>query len=220
MAINTVLQKHSETGETTRHSIERWQTYLFYLVLLLLLVLGIWMRLRDLGLPLDRDGYDEGVYWQSLRAMAAGHPLYQSTFYSQPPFFLLSLYPTYMLFGQTLWSARFAVALVSVFGLIGAICLGKALGGRFGAIAALLLLTVDPLYLAQSQTIQAEAPSVAFSLLCIGAAYLWWHQPGGKTGIALAALTGFTLSLSILCKLLGFAMLIPISMLLLARLWQ
>src|SRR6266705_2516353 len=157
---SSTLINSTTTGETAQVHRLRWQAILFWAAALALFLRAAGMRLYNLGLLFDRDGYDDGVYWQSLRAMAAGHPLYQSTFYSQPPFFLLSLYPTYMLFGQTLWSARFAVALISVFGLIGAICLGKALGGRFGAIAALLLLAVDPLYLAQSQTIQAEAPSV------------------------------------------------------------
>src|SRR5579884_2660955 len=46
--------------------------------------------------------YDEGVYWQSLRAMADGHALFSSVFSSQPPFFLFGLYPFYLLFGQTL----------------------------------------------------------------------------------------------------------------------
>src|SRR5262252_9827034 len=44
--------------------------------------------------------YDTGVYWQSLRAMAAGHSLFGSVFSSQPPLFLLSVYPFYMIFGQ------------------------------------------------------------------------------------------------------------------------
>ena len=57
---------------------------------------------------LERD-YDEGVYWQSLRAMASGHPLFTSVFSSQPPFFLLSVYPFYMLFGQSIAAARFGV---------------------------------------------------------------------------------------------------------------
>ncbi len=31
--------------------------------------------------------YDEGVYWQSLRAMANGHPLFGSVFSRSPPCF-------------------------------------------------------------------------------------------------------------------------------------
>ena len=87
-------------------------------------------------------------------------------------------------------------------------------------VAALLLLVVDPFYLAQSQTIQAEASFVAFTLLTVGLAYLWWQHPEGKRGLFYAALTGITLSLSILCKLLAVSTLVPIGLLMLARLWQ
>lgn len=190
------------------------------LIALLIFGIGVWMRLRDLGLPIDRDGYDEGVYWQSLRAMGSGYHLYQQVFYSQPPFFLLSIFPTYMLFGQTLWAARLGIALVSLLGLLGAFLLGYALSGRIGALVALLLLVIDPLYLQQSQTLQAEAPFVAFSLLAVGTAYLWWRHPSGVRGICYAALAGTTLSLSIFCKLFGLAAFAPIGLLFLAHIWR
>ncbi len=196
------------------------QNILVTLIALLLFGIGVLMRLRDLGLPFDRDGYDEGVYWQSLRAMGSGYHLYQQVFYSQPPFFLLSIFPTYMLFGQTLWAARFGIVLVSLLGLIGAFLLGYVLSGRVGGLAALLLLVVDPLYLQQSQTLQAEAPFVAFSLLAVVTAYLWWKHPDGKRGIWYAVLSGTTLSLSIFCKLFGVAALVPIGLLFLAHIWR
>src|SRR5207248_322208 len=149
----------------------------------------------------------------------AGHALYRDIFYSQPPFFLLSTFPSYILFGSSLWSARLGIALVSLLGLLGAFLLGKALSGRLGAIAALLLVVVNPVYLAQSQTIQAEVSCAAFSLLAVGLGYLWWEHPGGIRGIVLAGLAGMTLSLSILCKLFGVAALAPLALLMLASLW-
>lgn len=178
------------------------------------------MRFYQLGLPFDRDSYDEGVYWQSLRAMGAGHALYGDIFYSQPPFFLLSTYPFYAIFGASLWSARLGIVVISLVGLVGAFLLGKALSGRLGAVAALLLAVVDPLFLAQSQTIQAEASSVAFSFLAAGLAFYWWKYPNGWRGLLLAILTGVTVALSILCKLLGVALLVPVLLLMVARLWQ
>src|SRR5260370_30704556 len=196
-----------------------WQTLLFWSAVDALLPLAIAMRLYHLGLPFDRDSYDEGVYWQSLRAMGTGHALYGDIFYSQPPFFLLSTYPLYALVGASLWSARLGIAVVSLFGLVGALLLGKALSGRLGALAALLLAVVDPLFLAQSQTIQAEASSVAFSLLAIGLAFYWWKYPLGRRGLLLAILTGVTVALSIMCKLLGVALLVPVVLLMVARLW-
>ena len=214
-----LLSEESRAIPRGRAGFERWQILLFWIAIIALFTIAVGMRLYDLGLPFDRDTYDEGVYWQSLRAMSAGHPLYQQIFYSQPPLFLLSTYPSYILLGATLWSARFGIALVSLIGLVGALLLGKALSGRLGAMAALLLVVVNPLYLAQSQTIQAEASCVAFSLLAVGLAYLWWEHPVGILGIVLAGLAGIAASLSILCKLFGVAALAPLVLLMLARLW-
>jgi hypothetical protein len=197
-----------------------WLTILFWIVVAALFVIAVVMRLHTLGQPFDRDGYDEGVYWQSLRAMSAGHALYGDIFYSQPPFFLLSTFPFYSLFGGTLWSARLGIALVSLVGLVGAFLLGWALSGRPGALLALLLAITNPLYLAQSQTIQAEAASTAFSFLAAGLALLWWKYPLGGRGLLLAILTGITVALSILSKLLGVALLVPIVLLMSERLWH
>ena len=216
----TIITNTAPVEPTTGRRAPLWQTALFWLAALALVLVAFNLRLYNLGVPFDRDGYDEGVYWQTLRAMSAGHPLYYQTFYSQPPFFMLSVYPFFALLGKTLWSARFGIVLVSLLALPGAFLLGKALNGRVGAIAALLLLAIDPLYLAQSQTLQAEAPSVAFELLAVGLVYFWWEHPEGSSGVVLAALTGIAASLSILSKFFGFACLVPIGLLLLARLWQ
>lgn len=198
----------------------RWQTLLMWGVVVALVIIAIAMRLYKLDVPFDRDGYDEGVYWQSLRAMAAGHVLYRDIFYSQPPAFLLSTFPGYVLFGSTLWSARLGITLVSLLGLPGAFLLGRVLGRRLGAVVALLLLIVNPVYLAESQTIQAEVSSTAFSLLAVGLAYTWWEQPEGIVGLCWAALTGIAVAVGILCKLLSVSCLVPIVMLMLARTWQ
>jgi 4-amino-4-deoxy-L-arabinose transferase-like glycosyltransferase len=197
-----------------------WLTLLTYVTALLLLALATYLRLHNLGLLFDRDGYDEGVYWQSVRAMSAGHTLYSQVFYSQPPFFLLSVFPIFQLFGQTLWAARLGIVLVSLTGFVGAFLLGRTLGGRIGALCAVLLLTVDPLFLAQSQTLQAEAPSAALSFLAVGLAYAWWLTPTGLSGILLAALCGISLILSICCKLLGVATVIPVAIIMGMQLWR
>ncbi len=220
MAASTFVQKNAQGEKTASESILNPQNILFGLAALVLFVIGIWMRMHKLDLPFDRDSYDEGVYWQSLRAMSGGQALYQQIFYSQPPFFLFSIFPTFMLLGQTLSAARLGIVLISLTGLIGAFLLGKALNGRIGAIAALLLLIMNPLYLRESQTIQAEAPSAALSLLAVGLVYLWWERPDDITGLCLAALGAITLALSILSKLLAFSALVPIVLLMLIRSWQ
>ncbi|MEO8972675.1 MAG: phospholipid carrier-dependent glycosyltransferase [Ktedonobacteraceae bacterium] len=219
MSANTIPNEGLKTGKVARAEQPRWQNIVFWGMVIALVIVAIAMRLYQLGVPFDRDGYDEGVYWQSLRAMSAGFTLYHQIFYSQPPFFLLSTYPFFTIFGSTLWSARLGIALVSLLGLPGAYLLGKSSGGRVGVILALLLVIVNPIYLTQSQTIEAEVSSAAFSLLTVGAAYLWWDNPEGVQGVVYAIICGVTLSLGILCKLLGFSCLIPIGLLMLARLW-
>ncbi len=220
MAANTFVQKKTQAGEAAPESVLNRQNILFGLAALVLLGIGIWMRMHKLYLPFDRDGYDEGVYWQSLRAMSGGQTLYQQIFYSQPPFFLLSIFPTFLLFGKTLAAARLGIALVSLTGLLGAFLLGRAVSGRIGAIATLLLLVMNPLYLRESQTIQAEAPSAALSLLAVGLVYLWWERPDDITGLCLAVLSAITLAFSILSKLLAVSALVPVGLLMLARGWQ
>jgi 4-amino-4-deoxy-L-arabinose transferase-like glycosyltransferase len=225
MTSNTLFYKPTRvdySNRLTRKSLskQRWLSLLAWITVLALFVIGAWMRLHLLNVPYDRDSYDEGVYWQSLRSMSTGASLYQQIFYSQPPFFLLAIYPFYALLGQTLWSARLGIAIISLFGFVGALLLGKALAGRLGMLLALLLLVINPLYLAESQILQADGPSTALTLLAVGLAYLWWERPDGMAGYCLATLVAFTLALSILTKLLVVPALAPVGLLVLARFWQ
>jgi len=223
MTSNTLLHKSTSTpylSLVTRNSFSKqhWLTLLTWTTVLALFIVAIWMRLHLLDVPFDRDTYDEGVYWQSLRSMSTGASLYQQIFYSQPPFFLLSIYPFYALLGQTIWSARLGIAIISLFGFLGALLLGRALAGRLGMLLALLLLVINPLYLAESQILQADAPATALTLLTVGLAYLWWERPDGLMGYCLATLAAITLALSMLTKLLVVPALAPVGLLALAHL--
>src|SRR5579863_8478015 len=99
MAANTISNERLNTGKVARVEHPRWQNVVLWSIVLALVVAAVAMRLYQLGVPFDRDGYDEGVYWQSLRAMGAGFSLYHQIFYSHPPFFLLSTYPFFAIFG-------------------------------------------------------------------------------------------------------------------------
>lgn len=220
MSTSTATTGVSSPGKAAARSAPRWPGIVMWAALLVLLIVAIWMRLIGLGLPFDRDGYDEGVYWQSLMAMRTGYSLYGQIFYSQPPFFLLSTYPIYVLFGGSLWAARLGIAVVSLAGVVGAFLLGKALRGRVGAVLATLLVVADPLYLSLSQKIEAEVSSTAFSLLAVGAAYMWWESSEDTGGLVMAILCGIALPLGIFCKLLSLTAVVPVGLLVLARLWQ
>ncbi len=123
MSTSTMVNSTIAGGiERVRYA--RWRTVLVWGIALALFVLAVGMRLYHLGLPFDRDGYDEGVYWQSLRAMSAGHTLYQQIFYSQFSLDLRSLvahsgrdgsalhcYPCWACWVHSCWVKRLAAVL-------------------------------------------------------------------------------------------------------------
>jgi 4-amino-4-deoxy-L-arabinose transferase-like glycosyltransferase len=170
--------------------------------------------------PLISQKPDEGVYWQSLRAMSAGYHLYEQIFCSQPPLFLLSVYPFYQLFSATIVSARLGVVVLSLLGIPGAYLMGVALAGRPGGIAATVLVAITPMYLQQAHILEAEGPATAFLFLTIGAAFIWWEQPTGRRGLAFATLCAVTLAMGILTKLLDVTAVVPILLLVLVYIWK
>ena len=163
--------------------------------------------------------YDEGVYWQSLRALADGHTLFREVFSSQPPFFLLCLAPFYLLLGQTLVAARLGVALYSLVGLVAAYSIGRRIGGRGIGVIACALLAVDPLYLRASDTLQAEAPSLVFGLVSVACA-AWVGRSVGGRRVGLALVCGVALSLGALTKLFEVVTLAPVLVYLLEPVWR
>ena len=153
--------------------------------------------------------YDEGVYWQSLRAMADGHSLFGSVFSSQPPLFLLSVYPFYIIFGQSLSAARLALVFFSLAGVAGTYVAGRALGHRTAGAAACLLLALDPLYEQAAHTLQAELPSIALQIWAVACAALAMRATGRRRGW-LAAGAGVLLGCALLIKLFAIAALFPV----------
>jgi hypothetical protein len=175
--------------------------------------------LRVIPLQSASTDYDEGVYWQSLRAMSLGHPLFTSIFSSQPPFFLLSLSPIYSFFalflGQTLVAARLGIVLYSLIGLAAMYLAARSLGGRAVGLLALALLVADPFYLKESYTLQAEVPALAWALVALALGVAAASAAGNRSHL-LALAAGVALGLGILTKLFDVFMLVPIVLYLLA----
>jgi hypothetical protein len=154
--------------------------------------------------------YDEGVYWQSLRAMARGEPLFRSVFASQPPIFYEALLPFYWV-GHSLISLRVTVLLLGIIGLAATYAVGRLLSGHVAGLVAVVLVATSPLYLHQSATVQADGPAVAISVVAIALAVGAVRVDGRwRDGLALAS--GLALSLSIGTKLLGVVALVPMGL--------
>ncbi len=195
----------SEPRATPRRGGGALQGWLAALLVLIAAALYLW---PIAGYTRD---YDEGVYWQSLRAMAAGHPLFSSVFSSQPPMFLLSVYPFYMAFGQTIAAARIGVAIFALAGVIAMYWLASQIGGPWAGIIAAALLAVDPHYLRQAITLQSEGPAVALEILAVALAVAASRR-AGRWRMALAALAGVAVAYGTLIKLLDVVALVPIAL--------
>ena len=159
--------------------------------------------------------YDEGVYWQSLRAMAQGRPLYSAVFGSQPPGFLLGVYPGYRLFGQSIVAGRVTIALYALVGILATYVIGRALGGRWVGALAAGLLALNPRYLQEATTLQAEIPSLALSLVGIAlmAVVMQRTHPRPQRLLLIAA-AGVAFGVAIMMKLLAVVALVPAVLLL------
>ncbi len=186
-----------------------------------LIACGIGVVLHLVALDGRSYEYDEGVYWQSLRAMAQGHPLFSSIFSSQPPFFLLCVYPIYLLFGQTFAAARLAMVLYSIVGLVSLYWAARLLSGRWAAVIATLLLAFDPLYVQEARTLQAEMPMLAFQLLGIALCAAALRRTGrtGRTRTWLILGSGAAVGLAVMIKLFAIATVVPIGLWLAAPLF-
>jgi 4-amino-4-deoxy-L-arabinose transferase-like glycosyltransferase len=184
-----------------------------------LLIIAVAMRAVGIG-SLSPSDFDEGVYWQTLRAMHAGNELYGATFYSQPPAFALITHWFFELGGQSLASARFGVALLTVLGIAGIGLVGLHARGLVAGLAAMALLISSPFHLELSQTLQADAPCAAFALLALGLTYRWLDRPHHHLAFVWAGAAGTALALCALTKLLCVAVVIPIGWLWLTFLWR
>jgi 4-amino-4-deoxy-L-arabinose transferase-like glycosyltransferase len=163
--------------------------------------------------------YDEGVYWQSLRAMAHGHPLYSSVFGSQPPGFLLGVYPGYLLLGQSIVGGRIVIALYALVGILAIYVIGRMLGGRWVGVLAAGLLALNPRYLQEATTLHAEIPSLALSLVGIALVVIVTNGTLPRTRrLLLIAAAGVALGVALMMKLLAVVALVPAILLLAAPL--
>jgi len=115
---------------------------------------------------------DEGVYATTLALVEHGHPAYKDTFLSQPPAFLITVYPGYLLLGKSLPAARLTVGLYSLLGLLAMLLIGIELDNLPAALLAIGILYWLPYfanqtYYFQTVTLQSDALAVAFSLVSL-----------------------------------------------------
>jgi 4-amino-4-deoxy-L-arabinose transferase-like glycosyltransferase len=159
--------------------------------------------------------FDEGVYWLSLRAMQAGHPLYSAVYSSQPPAFLLLTEPVWALLGGSIEAARTVMLAWALIGVASGTVIGWRLAGPVAGISIAALLAIDPMMVQQSVVLQADGPATSLGLLAVALAVCAVTAPGGRGRAATAVLAGVALAVGLLTKLLDAAV-VPVLVLVLA----
>jgi len=172
--------------------------------LLALAVVAFAVALRVPLLSGGQMDYDEGVYWQSLRNMAAGHPLFSAVYSSQPPAFLELLLPSHVLLGGSIEADRTGVLVLTLTGLVAVYRIGSTLATAWTGLLAVTLLAADPLFFRQSVTLQADGPAVSLGLASLAIALEARRRPG-RGGWLLAAVAGAVLAVAVLTKILVVA---------------
>lgn len=186
-----VARGAAKAAERRTHSFLTLEIGILCGILVLALALRLW------HLAALTDNYDEGVYLAALRAMQSGDTLFTQVFSSQPPLFLLSLYPFVWLFGPTMLAARSGVVVFSLIGILAMYLLARRLGGPWVGAAAALLMACDYLFLIQSQSLEAEGPAIALMIAAVAAASFVDRYPWQAV-----AISGVFTSLAMLEKLL------------------
>lgn len=177
----------------------------------LLLALAVAMRMVNPGVYSGL--FDEGIRVEQLFLMSAGYRPFRDIFAAQGPLLLDLLHPWFVLFGQDLVAARWSVGVYSLAGLGGAYWLARLVGGPLGALTALALLVLSPLYLEGSRIALAEVPALAPALFAVGAAIVY-ARSGSRRWLAAS---GLLLAVSLLIKPITLAAGVPVGLAVLSR---
>ncbi|HVC43693.1 MAG TPA: glycosyltransferase family 39 protein [Candidatus Binataceae bacterium] len=151
------------------------------------------------GLSTYNDSYDPGVYLESARMMGRGYPLYQQIFDSQPPLWLPLIHASFRLFGESVLAGQLVSAIAGLITIVAVMLTAKRLGGNGGAILAGFLITLSPLELRWSRTLDADVPSAALAAISMACA-AGYARKGRRQWLVAAAAAAIC---SILIKLSG-----------------
>jgi 4-amino-4-deoxy-L-arabinose transferase-like glycosyltransferase len=145
-----------------------------YTVLFCFLLTLFVAQLRTVHHPVTDN--DEGIYATSFLLINSGKPAYKETFFSQPPGYIVSIYPGFVAFGKTLEAARLTIALWSIIGALAFVWVASELKQQWAGLLGVGLLYVVPSYFHQTTTLQSDALIPVFSLLALGALLRFYNS--------------------------------------------
>ena len=163
----------------------------------LLLLLAVYLLYSNLGNY--NASYDSGVYLESARMMGRGFGLYRQIFDSQPPLWLLLIYVSFRMFGETAMAGQLVTATAGLITILAVMQMTSRLGGKGGAILAGVLVTLSPLELQWSRSLNGDVPAVALASISMAFA-AGYARHGRRTWLMAAALASMG---AIMIKLSG-----------------
>src|SRR3989337_471199 len=98
---------------------------IFLITLIFFFILIFFTQINLIDHPVTDN--DEGIYLTSMLMMNQGYLPYKQIFISQPPGFIIPVYPGFRLFGGNLQAARFTIGGWSLIGLLTVISLSLLL---------------------------------------------------------------------------------------------
>lgn len=183
------------------------------LVALVVLVSIVWRAGNLNAFSLSND---EGAYLMWAWLVHSGHPLYSETVSVSAPFFIVALGWAFELAGVSLATGRALVLAFLGLALISLAGAGKLLHGWLAGLLAAVIFSLAPLAFLLSRMAIGEIPSLALASLAITLALTYWRY-GGKGWVALS---GLSVSLSLLIKAMNPLVAVPILWLIVARHWH
>ena len=152
--------------------------------------------------------YDEGVYWQSIRALLRGEPLFGSVFGSQPPAFYYALLPFYAI-SHSLAALRLTVLCFAIVGVAAVYLAGRLLAGPGAAVVAVILLVSSPLYIQEAAIVQADMPAIAMMVVAVAVMIAATRRQGRQASL-LGILAGLAFASALGLKLLAAVAVVPL----------
>jgi len=140
---------------------------IFFILTIIFLLVIFFTQFKLIKRPISDN--DEGIYLTSFLLVDKGYQAYKKTYFSQPPGYLLSVYPGFILFGKTLPAARLTVGLWSIVGLLAILWLSFELKNMWAGLLAIGLLFLIPSYYNQAFTFQSDVLVTTFSLMSLTA---------------------------------------------------
>lgn len=151
---------------------------------------------------------DEGIYTTTFMLISQGHAAYTQTFLSQPPGFLLAVYPGFILFGKSLEAARLTMSLWFCIGLISIVWLSFELKKKSMGFFIFGILFFATTVSSRFFVFQSDMLISIFSVLSI-TAFLRYHH---TKNVLWAIFSAFWLSFAFWTKY-SFFLLLPLGIL-------